>query len=163
MATEEGEASMQEAVHIAAEEAGRREREAADRRVLAAEKDVLLQSQMCALYPGVFKFNLTGTTECASACSGAWSLVPGVFSPLGGGVSTLPEPAAGGCRRRREGMKRREALCATGWPMHLQGIPAWLRLVSSDQSRQFCVAWLTPLQCPLLLAATSTLPDRIAD
>ena len=48
-ATEEGQARMQEAVHAASEEASRREREAADRRVIAAEKDVLLQSQMCVL------------------------------------------------------------------------------------------------------------------
>ncbi len=46
IATQEGQARMQEAVRIASEEASRREREAADRRVIAAEKDVLLQSQM---------------------------------------------------------------------------------------------------------------------
>ena len=47
LATEEGQARMQEAVQNASEEASRLEREAADRRVIAAEKDVLLQSQMC--------------------------------------------------------------------------------------------------------------------
>ncbi len=49
MAAEDGHARTQEAVQVAAEEASRREREVADRRVIAAEKDVLLQSQMCAL------------------------------------------------------------------------------------------------------------------
>lgn len=39
---------MEETVQAAAEEAARREREAADRRVIAAEKEVLLQSQTCA-------------------------------------------------------------------------------------------------------------------
>ena len=48
-ATEEGQVRMQEAVQIATEEVSRHEREAADRRVIATEKDVLLQSQMCAL------------------------------------------------------------------------------------------------------------------
>ncbi len=40
---------MQEAVQNSSEEASRLEREAADRRVIAAEKDVLLQSQMCVV------------------------------------------------------------------------------------------------------------------
>jgi hypothetical protein len=47
-ATGEAQARMEEAVQATAEEAARREREAADRRVVAAEKEVLLQSQTCA-------------------------------------------------------------------------------------------------------------------
>lgn len=47
-ATEEAQARMEEAVQATAEEAARGEREAADRRVIAAEKEVLLQSQTCA-------------------------------------------------------------------------------------------------------------------
>lgn len=131
MATEEGQALMQEAVHTASEEASRREREAADRRVLAAEKDVLLQSQMCAFCPpysgmltllstAVSQEMLQHITKRASACSEAISLVPGWCSTKWS-YQVLPARAAGGCRRRKEGMKRRDALCATGWLMHLQG------------------------------------------
>ena len=45
-AVEEGQMRMQGAVEGASEEVARREREVADKRVVAAEKDILLQSQM---------------------------------------------------------------------------------------------------------------------
>ena len=43
---EEGQMRMQGAVEGASEEVARHEREIADKRVVAAEKDILLQSQM---------------------------------------------------------------------------------------------------------------------
>ena len=47
-AVEEGQVRMQGAVESASEEVARREQEIADKRVVAAEKDILLQSQMGA-------------------------------------------------------------------------------------------------------------------
>ena len=45
-AVEEGQMRMQGAVEGASEDVARHEREIADKRVVAAEKDILLQSQM---------------------------------------------------------------------------------------------------------------------
>ena len=112
---------MQEAVHIASEEASRREREAADRRVVAAEKDVLLQSQMCALshcYRPAPVYSRR--TIFAQSAQQALSTAEAVL--LHSCISIVQTaPAAGECRRRRKGMKRRGALCAIGWLTRLPG------------------------------------------
>lgn len=70
---DEAQARMQEAVQGAAEEAGRHEREAADRRVIAAEKDVLLKSQMCDPRPPSVCLSTAGHAWKQKVCHAAMS------------------------------------------------------------------------------------------